>query len=1065
MSFKFKILLKSLLLSSILCLTVASFGQETTGSIEITVKDTTGAIIPNASVTITNSGTSNTTGFKRVITTDQDGFQRVLQVPPGVYTVIVDPINGFGVRKLENVQVVLGKATPVTIELGGQVGAVVDVTTDAGTIDVTDSKIQTNITSQTAELLPKGTNFTSLLKISPATRPELGGFQIDGSSGSENTFIIDGQEVTNARTGVLNSNSNIPFSMLQEVQVKSSGFEAEYGGATGGVINVVTKGGTSELHGDFGIAFTPSKLQALGSPSQYLNAAGAVEYIPNKRDQSLGFFPTASLGGPIIKDRVWFYGVYSPQLFNTTRTIDYFNDTAGRPFRTSQTYNVRERDEYASFRLDAQPINKLRLTGKYLWSPIAVKGAVPAYSTLFDSLPTNGVLTGSTYYDQLGGRQNAMNATGEAVWTPTNNLIVSLRAGHSFLNEKLGTYGIPDVSVFRVLCSGAAGTTTPPASAGCIRGQSNGISVFSNTLYDATRRDTLGADATYLTNFGGRHEFKGGYQWNRIKNNLLSQDTDQIVLRYGMSIDTYSGRNITPSANAIGSGSLISYREAGNVSGSNRAVYLQDKWQPTQRLTLNLGFRLESETVPSFTQGLPELNFDWGSKPTPRIGVAYDLFGNGKTKISGFYGWFYDRFKYELPRGSFGGAYYHQLFFEILPGDGAAFTFYTPGSLLGSYSGTAGGTCPTTGILGSGRIRCDVDFRIPSNAGLGVESGVIDPDIKPMRTSELTFTVEHELSRNFFISGRYSRKILDRTIEDIGLRTANGSEAYIIGNPGEGLSAQIAQQTGLLPTKAERNYNALEFNVTRRFANDFQFNANYTYSRLTGNYSGLASTDEAGRNSPNVNRYFDQPYLGYTATGGPDNGLLATDRPHVVKFSGSYNLDWVNKFGFGTGNSTDFKLFSTIQSGTPVTTYVDITDVTTVVLYKRGDLGRTPRYSSTDFGVSHRYKFGADNRFQVVGDLDILNVFNQHNILGYYTQIASNNFDLTDPDLGILTVAESNQANAVDLAYSRFQKNGAPGLISLINARNAAINFDPRYNLPNSYQAPRSVRFGFRFIF
>ena len=796
-----------------------------------------------------------------------------------------------------------------------------------------------------------------------------------------------------------------------------------------------------------------------------LNAAGAVEYISPKRDQSLGFFPTASFGGPILKDKLWFFGVFSPQLFNTTRTIDYYSDTTGRPYRTSQTYDSKQRNDYTSFRLDAQPYSKLRLTGKYFWSPIAVTGSIPAYTTLFDNLPTNGTLTGSAYNNQLGGRQNASDATGEAVWTPFNNLIVSLRGGHSFLNEKLGTYGIPDVSVFRVLCSGAAGTTAPPAAAGCVRGQSNGISVFSNTLYDATRRDTLGSDATFLTSLGGRHEFKGGYQWNRIKNNLLSQDTDQVVLRYGMSIATYSGQSITPSANAIGSGSIISYREQGNVSGSSDALYIQDKWQPFQRLTLNLGFRLEKETVPSFTQGLPGLDFGWGSKPTPRIGVAYDLFGNGKTKVSGFYGWFYDRFKYELPRGSFGGAYYHQLFFEILPTDGAAFSYYTPSSLLGSYAGTAGGTCPATGTLTGSRIRCDVDYRIPSNAGLGVEYGVIDPDLKPMRTSELTFTLEHELNKNYLISGRFTRKILDRTIEDIGLRTSTGSEAYIIGNPGEGLAALYSQQTGLLPTKAVRNYNAFEVNLTRRFSNNFQFNTNYTYSRLTGNYSGLASTDEAGRNSPNVNRYFDQPYLGYTATGGPDNGFLATDRPHVVKFSGSYSLDWTNRFGFGTGNSTDFKLFSTIQSGTPVTTYVDITDVATVVLYGRGDLGRTPTYSSTDFGVSHRYKFGSDNRFQLVGDLDFLNVFNQHNILGYYTQIASNNFNLADPTLGLITTAESLQNNAKDLAYSRFQLNGAPALINLINSKNATINFDPRYNLPNSFQTPRSVRFGFRFIF
>ncbi|HEV7902598.1 MAG TPA: carboxypeptidase regulatory-like domain-containing protein, partial [Pyrinomonadaceae bacterium] len=228
----------------LLCLTALAFGQETTGRIEGTITDPTGAAVPGVTVTINSVGRTEgarpdaTTGFTRTATTDESGFFRVLEIPPGFYSVTTTSISGFSGATVPSVEVVLGKTTPVNFSLtAGSVSETVTVTSDAIAIDPTDNKIQTNITAQVAELLPKGTNFASLLQVAPSVRnePASGGFQIDGASGSENTFIIDGQEVTNFRTGNLNINNNIPFQFVKEIQVKTNGFEAEYGGATGGV--------------------------------------------------------------------------------------------------------------------------------------------------------------------------------------------------------------------------------------------------------------------------------------------------------------------------------------------------------------------------------------------------------------------------------------------------------------------------------------------------------------------------------------------------------------------------------------------------------------------------------------------------------------------------------------------------------------------------------------------------------------------------------------------------------------------------------------------------------------
>jgi hypothetical protein len=216
--------IKLLILAATLVVSLAgmSFGQEQTGSIEGTVKDPQGNLVPGVAVTI--DGVS--IGFTRTTTTDNQGRFTLTQIPPGKYKLTTSPTAGFGAAELTEVQVNLGAATAAnfTLQAAGATATVDVTTTDTAPIDMTGNKIQTNITSRTADLLPKGVNFTSLLNTAPAVRnePLSGGFQIDGASGSENTFIIDGQEVSNFRTGVLNLNNKIRFQFVKEVQVKSS---------------------------------------------------------------------------------------------------------------------------------------------------------------------------------------------------------------------------------------------------------------------------------------------------------------------------------------------------------------------------------------------------------------------------------------------------------------------------------------------------------------------------------------------------------------------------------------------------------------------------------------------------------------------------------------------------------------------------------------------------------------------------------------------------------------------------------------------------------------------------
>lgn len=1053
MNFKFM----SLALSFIFCLSAIAFGQGTGGSIQGTVKDPNGAVIPNATVKVVAIGT--TAGYNRTVTADGNGYVTLQEVPPGTYRVTITAPNFRDVT--QDITVVVDKATTVNTIL--QVaGTTADVTVTADSsvqIDPNDTKIDTNITKQVIEDLPSGTQFTSLLKIAPNVRPEAlaAGFQIDGASGAENVFVIDGQEVTNFRTGQLNSNNNVPFELVQEVQVKSTGFEAEYGGATGGVINVVTVGGNDQWRGNFGVSFRPSKLQGDSRPvlNRFGTATGQTEFFNTPKDGGTDFFPVGSFSGPVIKEKLWFSAIYAPQIFETTRRIDYFStgaNPANRAISQSIDYLSKVKTEQAFIRLDAQPTSKLRMYGTFLYNPIIQEGVLPSSTEGLGGAPqsvnfggTTGTLTGASLLSQQGGRQNSNNVNGQVTYTPTNYLVLNFRGGRSFLNEKLNSYGLPRQT--RFICNSAFGT--PPASAGCGPGFQNIANNFTID-YDVSTRTTFDADASLVgINLGGRHNFKFGVQYNRLFNTVSEgyTDTGVVVLYYNCSFESLVGLPSTPGA--IGSGFLQRFGTIGEASSTNTGVFAQDSWQIGNRLTLNLGIRAENEAVPSFGEG-QAIEFGWGDKLAPRLGIAFDLTGDGRTKLFASYGWFYDRFKYELPRGSFGGDFFRRDYFEILPSRGSVYTTYTRAAILGGRSDVLGGTCPIVG--GPGFSRCQFDFRIPTNlVGADIfETGAVDPDIKAARQSEYTIGVERELGRNLLFSGRFTHKQIDRAVEDVGVFNAQGSEAYIIGNPGLGLVCEISQSANQPCTKAVRDYDAFEVRVDKR-SNNYFFNASYTLSRLFGNYSGLASSDEFGRSSPNVNRFFDLPFLGYNANGEPDNGRLATDRPHVFKAYGGYGWNW---FGNANNRST-VSGFTTIQSGSPVTTIYTLYAVTTAILNGRGDLGRTETFTESDLSFNHRYRFGRDNRFTLEGFIDIRNLFDEDNEVARQTTISS-----TDFRASTLTAAGCTTCGSEAAVFDTIFNRGGIGRFL-----NNAITPRNDYNLPNTFQAPRDVRFGFRLFF
>jgi hypothetical protein len=1026
-----------------------ALGQERTGTIEGTIKDQNGAIIPNATVEVKGNA------FSRTVTTNDEGTFRIALVPPGNYTVTISAGSFDKVTK-NDVLVSLGSAAVVDTELKTSVGAVVNVTSEGvATIDATTSKIQTNLGEKALEILPKGTNFTSSLKAAAPVRtePTAGGFQIDGASGSENSFVVDGQEVTNFRDGTINANNNIPFQLIQEVQIKSNGFEAEFGGATGGVINVVTKRGANDFHGEVQQQIETAKLfarprQILSSSTTFL-PTDSRRYIQPKRDQFTNMYPSFYVGGPVIKNHLYFFAGSAPQFLDTTRNFTFSDSSI-------KGYNSQVRRDYSFVRLDGQITDKLQVNGSYLYNPIKINGLLPAFTTLAASTSTSA----PTIADQaqLGGRVPSANYNFEGIYTPTQSLSIDLRYGRGYLNEKSNNYGIPQATNYT--CTSFA------CSAGTAGYRL--LATNSPTLKDISIRRTFDATAgLYVGNFGGRHSFKFGYQYTGLSNDVddgnVSFGTIDINLDPSATTTDRNGctrptRVATPGcpldpASVIGVGTLSLVGRSGKVSSVNHALFAQDSWQISNRLTLNLGIRGEQETVPSFRAGNPGIKFNWKDKLAPRLGASFDVLGNGKWKVFGSYGRFFDRFKYELPRGSFGGEV--QDVYDFVVTNPNIFS-YTRASILASNINFQ-------------------DQRTPSNLA---SDNRIDPNIKPFQQAELTFGSAYDFGGGFILEGRYTHKKIIRAIDDIGYHNNNSladrdNEEYYIGNPGEGVCAQIAcgryAIAGGKAAKAKRVYDAVEIRVQKRI-NKFAFDSSYTWSKLFGNYAGSASSDEAqrsggaGRNSPAVSRYFDLPFLGYTLDGKPDDGLLPTDRTHYVKFSGNYQFDWWGN----KSNTTDLNAFYQIGSGTPVTTRVRYNDVSGQILSKRGDLGRTATFSQTDVSLTHKYRFGRDNRYGVAFDVNVLNLLNQRTELSRRETLTKANFPAAN--VGCSVPVFDPAGNTPKRCLDRAVFNGAV-TSAIVRAYAESLgtgstgNRDQRFNLPQLYQGPREIRFGFRFLF
>ena len=352
------------LLTAVLCAAPA-FGQEQQGVITGVVTDASSAVLPGVTVEAKS-------GAGAVLTTvsDGSGAYRFPAVQPGTYEVTFT-LQGFTPKALGGVTVRLGQTITANaaLEVGGLTDTV-QVTSETPLIDVKSNAAFASVSKEMIETLPKGRDFTSVVRLAPGANPESksGGIQVDGASGSENRFYIDGVDSTNLRTGV--SGKNLVVDFVEEVQVKSSGYNAEYRGATGGTISVVTKSGTNSFRGMGGTEYSDRGLE--GDQRQtlrlLLNGTNNSEYVTYNKDDYSRWYPVAELGGPIFSNRLWFYGAYAGDRQDIDRTVTFrtggstgtFNSLEDRKYFTGNVTGQITRDLRAEGQLDLRQVHARR---------------------------------------------------------------------------------------------------------------------------------------------------------------------------------------------------------------------------------------------------------------------------------------------------------------------------------------------------------------------------------------------------------------------------------------------------------------------------------------------------------------------------------------------------------------------------------------------------------------------------------------------------------------------------------------------------------------------------------
>jgi outer membrane receptor protein involved in Fe transport len=628
--------------AAIFCVIVADAvgAQERFGSVSGTVTDTTDAAVPGATVTATNKET----GAMRVVVSGGDGTYRLADLDPGRYSISIE-LQGFQKVVVDDLIVLLGRTLVADARLQpGVLSEIVNVTADAAKqLDLASVTLAHNVTAEEIDRLPKGRSFQSIALAAPGVNAgEIeGGFQVNGASSAENVFTIDGVATNSLIYG--SSRQNTVFEYLQEVQVKTGGIEAEYGGALGGVISAVTKSGGNMFTGEGHYYYIGNGLSASPVKRLVLNPDDltTVGYFQDDKQVDNQSEFGGSIGGPIVRNRLFFFGSVSPRVVRRTNDYMFSSGTEAGAIDQDQT-------AWQAFGKVTYSAGRLHANANLLMTPTRSTGRLPAYDYIGPNYLTSSSAANEANRAR-GFETDQNNVGGNVDLSLTNAAYVSVRGGYFYDNYK--DTGVPLTTSYTYQTPNFSVPGVPPSLQGPFNTINTPRILIANS--DKTTQGFIQLDYNHAFNRAGSHLLKGGWGMRRSVNDVdVAYPGGYVYLYWGQSFrSTVTGETGT---GTYGYYTVNDQGTQGTVNANIQSLYVQDTWQVGSRLTLNLGIRTENEKIPTFRPDIAKyaFQFGFGDKLAPRLGATYDVRGDGRVKAFASWGRYYDWTKYEIARGS-----------------------------------------------------------------------------------------------------------------------------------------------------------------------------------------------------------------------------------------------------------------------------------------------------------------------------------------------------------------------------------------------------------------------------